>query len=78
MDDPGNKCLICGEFGRNNEMWYRCTSCGLWAHSECTGLDSAEGYVKCADHHCHRMGTMGDKISFFKNNIITKLFNQSV
>lgn len=44
-DDAGNTCLICSEFGRNNEMWYRCTSCGLWAHADCTGWDSPEGYV---------------------------------
>lgn len=44
-EDPGNQCLICGEFGRDNEMWFRCTSCGLWAHSECTGWESARNYV---------------------------------
>ncbi|GBP87704.1 hypothetical protein EVAR_61929_1 [Eumeta japonica] len=38
-------CLICTEFGRNNDIWYRCTVCGLWAHADCTGWDSAEGYV---------------------------------
>lgn len=36
-EDAGNRCLVCYEFRRNNEMWYRCTSCGQWAHSECTG-----------------------------------------
>ncbi|CAG9584768.1 unnamed protein product [Danaus chrysippus] len=44
-EDAGNRCLVCDEFGRNNEMWYRCTSCGLWAHAECTGWESAKGYV---------------------------------
>ncbi|CAK1553185.1 unnamed protein product [Leptosia nina] len=44
-EDAGNRCLVCNEFGRNNEMWYRCTSCGLWAHAECTGWESADGYV---------------------------------
>ncbi|KAF2885951.1 hypothetical protein ILUMI_20222 [Ignelater luminosus] len=44
-DDAGNICMICSEFGRNNEMWYRCTSCGLWVHEDCTGWDSPEGYV---------------------------------
>ncbi|XP_052744306.1 uncharacterized protein LOC128199326 [Bicyclus anynana] len=43
--DAGNLCLVCGEFGRDNETWYRCTSCGLWAHAECTGWDSAHNYV---------------------------------
>lgn len=44
-EDSKNYCLICGEFGQNNEVWYRCTFCGLWAHSACTGWDSATGYV---------------------------------
>ncbi|XP_038213346.1 uncharacterized protein LOC119833422 [Zerene cesonia] len=44
-EDARNRCLVCDEFGRNNEMWYRCTSCGLWAHAECTGWESAESYL---------------------------------
>lgn len=44
-EDATNTCLICSEFGRNNEIWYRCTLCGQWAHAECTGWDSPEGYV---------------------------------
>lgn len=44
-EDPENQCLVCGEFGQDNEVWYRCTSCGLWAHSACTGWNSANGYV---------------------------------
>lgn len=39
-------CFVCGEFGKNNELWFRCTVCATWAHSECTGWVSAEGY-KC-------------------------------
>jgi hypothetical protein len=44
-DDDFNKCLVCDEFGRNNELWYRCTSCGLWAHANCTGWVAPKGYV---------------------------------
>ncbi|XP_045461681.1 uncharacterized protein LOC123671731 [Harmonia axyridis] len=44
-EDASNLCLVCGEFGRNNETWYRCTSCGHWAHADCTGWDSAYNYV---------------------------------
>ncbi|XP_050309282.1 uncharacterized protein LOC126745467 [Anthonomus grandis grandis] len=40
-----NKCNICEEFGRNNEMWYRCTICGFWTHAMCTGWDSPDGYI---------------------------------
>lgn len=37
-------CMICGEFGAN-ELWYRCVLCSKWAHSECSGYDTAENYV---------------------------------
>lgn len=44
-EDASSLCLVCAEFGRNNETWYRCTSCGLWAHADCTGWDTAHNYV---------------------------------
>lgn len=37
-------CLICEEHGKD-EVWFRCTNCGLWVHAECSGEDSAEGYI---------------------------------
>lgn len=37
-------CIVCGEFGLT-ELWFRCTICGKWAHSECSGADSAENYI---------------------------------
>lgn len=37
-------CLVCGEYGFN-ELWFRCKQCGKWAHSECSGADSADNYV---------------------------------
>uniref|UniRef100_A0A2A4J4D1 Ig-like domain-containing protein n=1 Tax=Heliothis virescens TaxID=7102 RepID=A0A2A4J4D1_HELVI len=44
-DDYENKCIICDDYGQNNELWYRCVLCGLWAHAECSGCDSPEGYI---------------------------------
>ncbi|GBP87262.1 hypothetical protein EVAR_64472_1 [Eumeta japonica] len=44
-EDAGDMCIVCGEFGRDRKIWYRCTSCGLWAHADCTGWDSAQNYV---------------------------------
>lgn len=35
-----DECLMCGEFGREKEMWYRCVMCFNWAHSKCSGWDS--------------------------------------
>ncbi|CAH0731024.1 unnamed protein product, partial [Brenthis ino] len=43
--DLENKCVLCDDYGRNNELWYRCVICGLWAHAECTGSDTPENYM---------------------------------
>jgi len=40
-----NTCIICGEFGRDQEEWFRCASCGTWAHSLCSGEDDPENYI---------------------------------
>lgn len=37
-------CAICNEYG-TNELWYRCTTCGKWVHSECSGADTPENYI---------------------------------
>jgi len=45
--DPFNTdvCIVCGEFGKNREIWYRCVICANWTHAECSGWDSAEEYT---------------------------------
>lgn len=43
--DASNNCLVCGEFGRDRELWIRCTSCGFWAHFACSGANVAAGYI---------------------------------
>lgn len=44
-EDSVNRCIICYDYGRHNELWFRCILCGLWAHAECSGYDSPEGYI---------------------------------
>jgi hypothetical protein len=44
ISDDGEICFICEERGKD-ELWYRCTNCGLWVHSECSGADTAENYT---------------------------------
>ena len=42
-DDLGNdvnQCIIYNDVGKDGELWYRCTLCGIWAHSECSGVDT--------------------------------------
>ncbi|KAJ8873085.1 hypothetical protein PR048_026701 [Dryococelus australis] len=38
-------CLICGEFGKDDEIWYLCVFCSLWCHAECRGWGSSENYT---------------------------------
>ena len=38
-------CFYCEDTGKDGEIWYRCTSCALWAHQECSGWDTPEGYL---------------------------------
>lgn len=39
-------CIVCNEFGRDGEMWFKCVTCGLWVHADCSGWDTAKNY-KC-------------------------------
>ncbi|XP_049939158.1 uncharacterized protein LOC126413302 [Schistocerca serialis cubense] len=39
-------CLVCGEFVKDGELWYRCISCSRWSHEECSGWNTPKGY-KC-------------------------------
>ncbi|GBP46359.1 hypothetical protein EVAR_36337_1 [Eumeta japonica] len=52
-EDAGDMCIVCGEFGRDRKIWYRCTSCGLWAHADCTGWDFAQNYVQTTQRILH-------------------------
>lgn len=44
-EKPNTNCCICGEIGRDKELWYRCVLCSSWNHAECSGADSPKGYV---------------------------------
>nr|CAD7432422.1 unnamed protein product [Timema monikensis] len=43
--EPNELCFICGEVGRDKELWYRCVSCSSWNHAECTGVDTPKDYL---------------------------------
>ncbi|CAH2008741.1 unnamed protein product [Acanthoscelides obtectus] len=49
-DNLNEECGICGKFGRDRELWYRCVGCSTWNHAACSGADRAEGYL-C--DYCH-------------------------
>lgn len=38
-------CVICGEFGKDQELWYRCIVCGNWVHALCSDRDKPDGYI---------------------------------
>lgn len=38
-------CSVCGDVGKDRELWYRCVSCSSWSHAECTGWDSPKNYI---------------------------------
>jgi len=40
-----DNCVICGEFFRDRELWFRCVACGFWAHKDCTDAETAVGYI---------------------------------
>jgi hypothetical protein len=51
LDDfssANDNCVICGEFGRGGETWFRCVMCGFWAHQLCSGVDRPDAYI--CDH----------------------------
>ncbi|KAB0803126.1 hypothetical protein PPYR_00096 [Photinus pyralis] len=45
MENDDTKCVICDDYGRDREMWYRCTVCAYWAHADCSGWDAPDGYI---------------------------------
>lgn len=46
--DSGDNCVLCGEFGKGGEVWFRCIMCSYWAHKACTGRDKPDNYI--CDH----------------------------
>lgn len=38
-------CAICGEFGKNKELWIQCSMCSLWAHKDCTSFEGKMYYI---------------------------------
>lgn len=38
-------CLVCSEFGRDGEVWFRCVICSNWSHEECSGWDTPVNYT---------------------------------
>lgn len=42
-EDPSQEvCCVCGEFGRDKELWYKCSnkSCKYWTHKDCSSWEN--------------------------------------
>lgn len=50
-DDDSDKdvnediCIVCGEFGKNGEIWLRCVICGQWAHKACSNSSKEKKFI---------------------------------
>lgn len=38
-------CILCGDFGKDNELWFRCCSCAGWIHAACSASESADNFI---------------------------------
>ncbi|KAG8195198.1 hypothetical protein JTE90_027942 [Oedothorax gibbosus] len=38
-------CILCGDFGKAKELWYRCCLCSGWIHSACGAAEAADNYI---------------------------------
>ncbi|KAG5865430.1 hypothetical protein JTB14_004469 [Gonioctena quinquepunctata] len=45
VSDAGETCSVCGDFGKDNEVWFRCTCCGIWSHKARTGTERPDNYI---------------------------------
>ncbi|KAG8336638.1 hypothetical protein J6590_041007 [Homalodisca vitripennis] len=34
--------MLCGDFGKDNELWFRCCSCAGWIHAACSASEYQE------------------------------------
>ncbi|KAG5863038.1 hypothetical protein JTB14_021942 [Gonioctena quinquepunctata] len=48
-EETPSTCYVCGEFGTNNEEWWRCRSCASWFHATCTPSESVEDFTSCSN-----------------------------
>lgn len=45
VKETNELCGICGETGKDRELWYRCVFCSAWNHAECAGVDTPKNYL---------------------------------
>ncbi|XP_050499832.1 tigger transposable element-derived protein 4-like [Diabrotica virgifera virgifera] len=38
-------CILCGEFGKNSELWLRCVYCGHWAQKACSNSPKDKKFI---------------------------------
>lgn len=35
-----DNCMLCGEFGKDKECWFRCSLCSGWMHEACSAAEN--------------------------------------
>lgn len=51
VTEPSEKMFGVRRIWRYRELWFRCVICGMWAHADFSGFDTAENYTS---DHCMR------------------------
>ncbi|XP_018570759.1 uncharacterized protein LOC108910590 [Anoplophora glabripennis] len=46
FEEDDKLCIICSDMGKDNELWFQCSKCRGWAHSQCTTLNPKETKAK--------------------------------
>jgi hypothetical protein len=67
-------CLVCGEFGKNNEMWLRCVSCGNWAHKACAAVEKKDDYTGCPENGALPMHYGVEEITINVRKMFKKIY----
>jgi hypothetical protein len=45
FNDSDSTCMFFGEFGRDEELWFRCGFCSGWVHAECSTAETSNNFV---------------------------------
>jgi hypothetical protein len=45
FNDSDETCMFCGEFGRDEELWFRCGLCSGWVYAECSASETLHNFV---------------------------------
>ena len=70
--DADEVCCVCAEFGRDNELWYKCSNarCKNWTHKDCSGWENKSVAYLC--DVCAKKIDAGDAFKTVNNSLYLK------